>query len=776
MKKLLLITTLFTFVMNFFAVTHTVNSGSYYYSPSSLTVNVNDTVIWVNDGGYHNVNFDINTITGTSFNNPVSFTSTPTNGAAIYTYVFTVPGTYNYDCSVGSHAASGMVGSVQVNAVSSPVNVTYNVDINDYLASGATLASNGIRIAGNFGSNGALSAGFTMPDWNPTDTACAMSDPDGDNIWSITISYGSFPVGTQQFYKFVNGNWGGDESVNDTLCGGAGGFGSDRFLVLPSNDSVVCYKWATCNSCGNTTTGNDLSLQGIIDFTVPAGGSSGKAIHLRANDNISDLSVYGIGVANNGGGTDSVEYVFPSISVSAGEEILLARDTAEMALYFDSCYSDFHRIIQATSDISQNGDDAIELFHNGTVVETFGDINVDGTGEPWEYMDSWAYKLGPTTGSPGPTSFSGFDWSFGVVNCTDGSTTTQSSSCPYPFCSGGNPPPPASTYDVTLKVNTATIYQNGGMVGPNGMYAGGGFLGGANGLQLVQSATDSLLWTGVATVVSGSGPNYYAFFNSPNSGSDWGTKENLNGLPCGNPANYNDRLLPNIMSDTTIQHCFGSCETDGSCPPPPSSFVDITFTLNVSSITSTGGTIDSTGMFIAGGGTFGNPGDNPMTDLGGGVWSFTVTKPIGFTSDYTFTNGNSGWGAKENISGLPCAVPPYDDRNLAPVYSDTTIQHCFGTCDYDGTCNSIVNPPTGINKWKDNVIIYPNPANNILNISSFEIIQKVEVLDVIGRVIMSKTLNSSNCILDVSNLNSNVYFINYSIKGVVSTKKVIVNN
>ena len=85
-----------------------------------------------------------------------------------------------------------------------------------------------------------------------------------------------------------------------------------------------------------------------------------------------------------------------------------------------------------------------------------------------------------------------------------------------------------------------------------------------------------------------------------------GTKENLNGLHHGDPANYNDRLLPNIMSDTTIQHCFGSCETDGSCPPPPSSFVDITFTLNVSSIISTGGTIDPTGMFIAGGGTFGN--------------------------------------------------------------------------------------------------------------------------------------------------------------------------
>ena len=127
MKRTLTITLLFAFIINFFAATHTVNSGSYYYSPSSLTVNVNDTVVWVNDGGYHNVNFDINTITGTSFNNPVSFTSSPTNGAAIYTYVFTVPGTYNYDCSVGSHAASGMVGSVQVNAVSNPLVGTWKL-------------------------------------------------------------------------------------------------------------------------------------------------------------------------------------------------------------------------------------------------------------------------------------------------------------------------------------------------------------------------------------------------------------------------------------------------------------------------------------------------------------------------------------------------------------------------------------------------------------------------------------------------------------------------
>ena len=250
----------------------------------------------------------------------------------------------------------------------------------------------------------------------------------------------------------------------------------------------------------------------------------------------------------------------------------------------------------------------------------------------------------------------------------------------------------SQTYNITLEVNTASIYNTGGVVGPNGMYAGGGFVGDAQGLQLTQSTTDTLIWSGVVPF-DGTNGIHYTFLNSPTWGQDWNTKENLNGLPCGDALNYNDRPLPTITSDTTIKHCFGTCDFDGSCPAAPSSFIDITFTVNVSSIITLGGTIDPTGIFIAGGGNFGNPGDNAMTDLGNDVWSITVNKPVGFTSDYTFTNGNSGWGAKENISGLSCAVPPYSDRNLAPVYSDTTIQHCFGTCDYDGTCTNVVFPP-----------------------------------------------------------------------------------
>ena len=63
-----------------------------------------------------------------------------------------------------------------------------------------------------------------------------------------------------------------------------------------------------------------------MDFTTPSFGSTGKAIHVRANADIPDLSVYGIGVANNGGGSDGEEYSFDAISVLAGEDILVDPD------------------------------------------------------------------------------------------------------------------------------------------------------------------------------------------------------------------------------------------------------------------------------------------------------------------------------------------------------------------------------------------------------------------------------------------------------------------
>ena len=336
----------------------------------------------------------------------------------------------------------------------SQVDVTFKVDMQYQIVS-----FDGIHLAGS------------MQGWNSESTP--LSDNDGDNIWEVNLTLAQ--NSTHEF-KFINGNsWGNDENVTG-ICGTTNG--NRQLTVLNEDTILLAYVFNSCdyteygcidenalnyNELANTDDGscvfldttygctdnlacnfninatqedsscvypNYLSLKGIMDFSTPVGGNSGKAIHIVLTGNILDLSDYGIGVANNGGGTDGQEYTFPPISASSGDQILLARDTSAMSSYFDICYSQFDIILLAPSAISQNGDDAIELFHYGNVVETFGDINVDGTGTPWEYLDSWAYKDASGTVTFDSTNY----WIFGGVNCTDNSTTTYVSGCPYPFC------------------------------------------------------------------------------------------------------------------------------------------------------------------------------------------------------------------------------------------------------------------------------------------------------------------------------------------------------
>lgn len=164
-----------------------------------------------------------------------------------------------------------------------------------------------------------------------------------------------------------------------------------------------------------------LEIKGALALTwSTSGNNGGKAVHLKAVEDIPDLSVYSIGVANNGGGTDSIEFTLPAQPANAGDDILLAREPATISSYFGDCVNEIEIVIQ-TDAMNQNGDDAIELYSGTTVIETYGDVNVDGTGELWEYSGSWGYKLGDS-------------FIYGGIDCGAGSTTTQGSSCTYPLC------------------------------------------------------------------------------------------------------------------------------------------------------------------------------------------------------------------------------------------------------------------------------------------------------------------------------------------------------
>ncbi|MCA6078934.1 Ig-like domain-containing protein [Fulvivirga sedimenti] len=163
-----------------------------------------------------------------------------------------------------------------------------------------------------------------------------------------------------------------------------------------------------------------IQLQGVSSLLWDGSGTNGgKFVHVRVNRDIPDLSRYGLGVANNGGGTDGIEFTFPSVSASEGDHILVAREPETIAGYFGGCYNGFANVFQSDA-MSQNGDDAIELFDGMDVIETYGDANVDGTGQPWDYANTWAYKVGKWINAP--------------LDCGAGSTSTQGSSCTYLFC------------------------------------------------------------------------------------------------------------------------------------------------------------------------------------------------------------------------------------------------------------------------------------------------------------------------------------------------------
>ncbi len=160
------------------------------------------------------------------------------------------------------------------------VNVTYQVDITNWLSGGGTLSADGIRIGGDFvatsGTNGAL----PMAAWGPSDPSCAMTDL-GSNIWSVTVEYPNASIGVTQLYKFVNGNWNGscpecfNEGIDTTNTIGADGCGTDdgagnvnRTFIIPATDIILQFCWDACTKCDGS---DPVVTVGINDTPVNIG-------------------------------------------------------------------------------------------------------------------------------------------------------------------------------------------------------------------------------------------------------------------------------------------------------------------------------------------------------------------------------------------------------------------------------------------------------------------------------------------------------------------------
>ncbi len=225
-----------------------------------------------------------------------------------------------------------------------------------------------------------------------------------------------------------------------------------------------------------------------------------------------------------------------------------------------------------------------------------------------------------------------------------------------------------SQTNVTFSVNTENI-----TVGENGIYLGGGVFGGATAHQMSDDNADGIYEVTVSMTPGTTGN--YIFLNSPNSDSDWGTKENLNGQDCSDPNNYDDRILDPVGEDDyTLLHCFGECSGNGTgeCPEPAATS-DVSFSVNMSNFPvglSENDTVYLNGNFN------GWCGDcNAMNDDDGdGIWSITMPLEDG-SYEYKFTV--NGWNTQEEFSevidGCTTSDGTYTNRSLTVAGEDLEL-------------------------------------------------------------------------------------------------------
>ena len=275
---------------------------------------------------------------------------------------------------------------------------------------------------------------------------------------------------------------------------------------------------------------------------------------------------------------------------------------------------------------------------------------------------------------------------------------------------------PSVFYNVTFQVDASNI-----TVGPNGIYAGGGVLGDAMAYPLTDADGDGV-WETTISLADGTSGNYI-FLNSPSHGGDWGAKEDLSGLPCADPANWNDRILPAVTADVTIPYCFGTC--DATCPTPPGCYYTVAMVDSYGDGWN-GGSIDVSigGNVVANWTLTGNTasgtdsvytvnGDNVSFTWNSGFYdsevSFTITDPAG-TTIYTGGAPPAGSNFLSDVSVSSCQPSPVNitfQVDMGQVTSSFTTPEINGNWNNWAGASNQMTDADGDNVWEGTISLLP---------------------------------------------------------------------
>jgi hypothetical protein len=164
---------------------------------------------------------------------------------------------------------------------------------------------------------------------------------------------------------------------------------------------------------------------------------------------------------------------------------------------------------------------------------------------------------------------------------------------------------------------------------------------------------------------------------------------------------------------------------------------------------------------------------NAMSDSNGdNIWDVTVKLQSGDTIEYKYSADS--WSIQEiNDPNGSCTNgdPNFTNRVLIVPVNDTILPDvCWASCD---TCS-----PIGAidNLELNDLSIFPNPTSSFLTIRSNNLISPISIYDITGKLVLQNWGNSNEIIVDISNLNSGLYFIKSNSQNSSLRKRFIISN
>jgi hypothetical protein len=72
-------------------------------------------------------------------------------------------------------------------------------------------------------------------------------------------------------------------------------------------------------------------------------------------------------------------------------------------------------------------------------------------------------------------------------------------------------------------------------------------------------------------------------------------------------------------------------------------------------------------------------------------------------------------------------------------------------------------------------VMYPNPVNDVLNISAKNTIENLQIINMLGQVVKTSSPNKNSFQLNISNLNTGIYFVKVSVNNTEATIRIVKN-